>query len=490
MAAGNVTGRFFPATPTSQIRRLPLKSGVKAPLLLLTLSDSSVRDMPALFQGALDSAPGEDLPQRILLVENSRTFTSMLKEAIEQRLELPVSVATSLAEAGRLLDEEKGWFLVLTGLVLADGDRDHVVDFFLSRGLRTVVVSSVYDEDLRKRVLQQQIIDYVLKNTPGSVDYLVWLVQRLDRNRRIAALVVDDSMSARMYAASLLRMYGHEVYEAADGAAGLKAIEAHPAIRLAVVDQEMPGMEGVEFTRRLRTLRSRDKVAVIGISGNTDPSLIPRFLKNGANDFLRKPFSREEFFCRVSQNVDQLELIGTLQDLATRDFLTGLPNRRCFLEQSQRQLPQLELKGEQVAVAMIDIDHFKHINDTHGHEAGDDALRAVAATVADHARDQDLIARFGGEEFCLLVPGLEEDEAIGYFEILRQRIAALEVNLGHTTLRMTVSIGLCCLRPAGDALHGLISEADRQLYLAKAAGRNRVCSTRVAIAAREPALTP
>jgi len=231
-------------------------------------------------------------------------------------------------------------------------------------------------------------------------------------------------------------------------------------------------------------------VAVIGISGNTDPSLIPRFLKNGANDFLRKPFSREEFFCRVSQNVDQLELIGTLQDLATRDFLTGLPNRRCFLEQSTRQLPKLQVQGEQVAVAMIDIDHFKHINDTHGHEAGDDALRAVAAAVADHARDQDLIARFGGEEFCLLVPGLEEDEAIGYFEILRQRIAALEVDLGHTTLRMTVSIGLCCIRPQHDSLHRLISEADRQLYLAKAGGRNRVCSTREATAAREPALAP
>ena len=212
---------------------------------------------------------GSPLPQRILLVENSRTFTTLLREAIEQRVELPVTIVSTLAEAARVLDEEEGWFLVLTGLVLVDGDRDQVVEFFTARGLPTVVVSGVYDEDLRRRVLQQQIIDYVVKNAPGSIDYLAWLVQRLERNRRISALVVDDSLSARAYASALLQMYGYRVVAAADGMAGLQAIEQDPSIRLAIVDQEMPGMEGVEFTRRLRGLRSRDKVAVIGISGNT-----------------------------------------------------------------------------------------------------------------------------------------------------------------------------------------------------------------------------
>ena len=196
---------------------------------------------------------------------------------------------------------------------------------------------------------------------------------------------------------------------------------------------------------------------MIGISGNTDASLIPRFLKNGANDFLRKPFSREEFFCRVSQNVDQLELIGTLQDLATRDFLTGLPNRRCFLEQSQRQLPQLQLHGQCVAVAMIDIDHFKHINDTYGHEAGDDALRAVAGAVAacPQPRPDRPLRRRG-----VLPAGAGHGAGRGpaVLRELRQRIAALEVDIGTATLRMTVSIGLCCLRPQRDALHRLISK--------------------------------
>jgi len=421
-----------------------------------------------------DSRPIAPLPQRILLVENSRTFTTMLREAIEQRLELPVSVASSLAEAGELLDSEDGWFLVLTGLVLADGDRDQVVQYFVDRGLPTIVVSGVYDEDLRKRVLQQQIIDYVLKNTPGSIDYLVWLVQRMERNRRIAALVVDDSPSARAYASALLSMYGYQVIEAGDGASALRAVEADPSIRLVIVDEEMPGMQGVELTRRLRALRARDKVAVIGISGNSDPSLIPRFLKNGANDFLRKPFSREEFFCRVSQNVDQLELIGTLQDLATRDFLTGLPNRRSFLERSQRQLAAAG-PGE-VSVAMVDIDHFKHINDSLGHEAGDQAIRAVAGVLQAHTRPHDISARFGGEEFCLMVAGMDDAESSSHFELLRAEVAALRLPIGDESLRMTVSIGVCRMPLRAGSLHQLITEADRQLYLAKADGRNRVCT--------------
>jgi diguanylate cyclase (GGDEF)-like protein len=413
------------------------------------------------------------LPQRVLLVENSRAYMQAVAQAIEQQLELPVTVASTLAEARQALDRHDDWFLVLTGLVLADGDRDTVVDCFLRRALSTVVVSGVYDEDLRERMLRRQIIDFVIKNAPDSLDYIVWLVQRLERNRRISALVVDDSTSARMHAALLLEMFGYRVVQADCGEAALKALEEDPTIRVAVIDQEMPGMQGIELTRRLRSLRARDRVAVIGVSGRDDPGLVARFLKNGANDFLRKPYTREEFFCRVSQNVDQLELIGSLQDLATRDFLTGLPNRRHFLEQAEQMVPRMDELRVPVAAAMLDIDHFKHINDSWGHETGDHALRAAAQAVSAHARRQDLIARFGGEEFCMLVPGLEPDQLAAYFEDLRRRIEELEVPVRNGTLKMTISIGVCAAQP-GHNLHQLLSEADRHLYLAKAGGRNRV----------------
>jgi diguanylate cyclase (GGDEF)-like protein len=417
--------------------------------------------------------PSSPLPQRVLLVENSRAYVQAVAGAIEQKLELPVMVASTLAEARALLARHDDWFLALTGLVLADGDRDEVVNCFLERGLSTVVVTGVYDEDLRERMLRRRVIDFVLKNTPGSLDYIVWLVKRLERNRRISALVVDDSAAARMHAAALLETYGYRVVQAADGEAALRVLERDPTIRLAMVDQEMPGMQGVELTRRLRALRARDRVAVIGVSGREDPDLVARFLKSGANDFLRKPYSREEFFCRVSQNVDQLELIGTLQDLATRDFLTGLPNRRHFLENAERLVPQMRGARRPLAMAILDIDHFKRINDGWGHEAGDHALRAVATALSAHARPEDHVARFGGEEFCLLVPDLAEDALEDYFDGLRRRIEDLSVPTPSGEVRMTVSIGVRTAA-GGEELHRLLAEADRRLYLAKAGGRNRV----------------
>ncbi|NZA28247.1 diguanylate cyclase [Luteimonas sp. SJ-92] len=393
----------------------------------------------------------------------------MVATAVGERLDLPVTVVASLAEAREALAETDRYFLVLTGLVLADAEPGAILDFFAAAGVPTVVVSGNYDQATREEILARPVVDCVLKNTPGNIDYLVWLAQRLDRNRRIGALVVDDSPSARKLAASLLRMYGFRVVEAGTGEEALRAIAADTSVRLLISDYELPGIDGLELIRRLRATHARDRLSIIGISGSGSPSLLAQFLKHGANDFLHKPYSREEFFCRVSQNVDNLDLIGTLQDLATRDFLTGLPNRRHFFD---RGMQMFEAERCGLAAGMIDIDHFKHINDSYGHDAGDVAIKAVADRVARHARVQDLPSRFGGEEFAVLVPGLSGDAARAHFERLRADVEAMAIPLGDgRSIRLTISIGVCT---TGGDLSAMLAEADRRLYLAKAGGRNRV----------------
>ena len=415
------------------------------------------------------------LPQRVLIVENSRSYASMLSDAVEHGLRLPVVAARTMAEAEAALSAHADVFLILCGLVLPDAVEDAIIERFSSTGLPVVVVSSKYDEALRERILGRSVVDYVIKSAPGHLDYVTWLVQRLERNRRIAALVVDDSASARLMVAEQLSSYGFDVLLAGSGEQAVAAVDQNVAIRLVITDHEMPGMTGVELTARLRERYSRDRLAIIGISGANRAELVARFLKNGANDFLHKPFSREEFFCRVSQNVDNLDLIGTLQDLATKDFLTGLSNRRHFFELAAKRLGVLRIAGDRVAVATLDIDHFKRINDTFGHDAGDLALKAVSAAVAAHARREDIVARFGGEEFVVLAPGLDAEAARAYFEALRERIAALLIELeSGACIQATASIGVCVSADAQPSIHALLHESDRMLYTAKAAGRNRV----------------
>jgi diguanylate cyclase (GGDEF)-like protein len=231
-------------------------------------------------------------------------------------------------------------------------------------------------------------------------------------------------------------------------------------------------MDGIELTRRLRAQHSRDRLAIVGISGAGRSSLVAQFLKNGANDFLHKPFSREEFFCRISQNVENLELIGSLQDLATKDFLTGLANRRYFFQRGGELFAAAKAGRKRLSVAMLDIDFFKKINDGHGHDGGDVALKAVAAAIARFARPQDLVARFGGEEFAILAPDIGATEAEYFFEGLRARIERLAVSFKDHPIPITTSVGVC--RERLDSLDTMLAEADRLLYLAKAGGRNQV----------------
>jgi diguanylate cyclase (GGDEF)-like protein len=416
---------------------------------------------------------------RVLLIGNSRSYANMLAAELRERLGLEVVTADSLAAAHDAMATGGTFFLALTGLVLPDAEPEQIIEALARKAVPMVVVTGVYDDSIRARMVNFPIIDYVLKEAPGTIEYLTWLVRRLERNRQITALVVDRSPGSRAHIAALLALYGFRVLQSADAAGALQVLDTDGAIRLVVLEhavldhanqeQDDAGIDGIAFIQQVRLSHPRAMLSVIGVSSSADASQVARFLKNGGNDFLNKPFSREEFFCRISQNIDNLELIGTLQDLATRDYLTGLPNRRHFFELGYKALRG---RNGPVAMAMLDVDHFKHVNDTYGHDAGDQALRAVATAIAVHARPQDVVARFGGEEFCLLVPGVSLAGAEVFFERLRESIASLQINVKHHTLRVTISIGVCH-RNDGD-LHALITEADRLLYLATANGRNQV----------------
>lgn len=411
---------------------------------------------------------------RILVVEDSRFFSQLVSKGITDRMpQASVTVAASLAETQAIIEAAAQPFhLALVDLVLPDSKEGEALDFVQSHSIPCIVFTSVFSADLRERLFADQVIDYVLKDTPSSLDYLLGLVEQLHRNRATTVMVVDDSRTARHYLRDLLNSYHFKVVEAANGSEGLQRLKNDPSIRLVLMDYHMPDMDGIELTRRIRAQYPADRLALIGVSSVGSHTLSAQFIKHGANDFLNKPFLREEFFCRVIQNLRMLDLLDHLRESASRDFLTGLHNRRFFYESGASLMATARRGQIELTAAIVDVDHFKQINDTHGHEAGDLILRKVAECLTRHLRESDMVARIGGEEFALLTVNMAAESRGDYFEALRRAVSEIRVIHGGKSIGATASIGVY----SGDAdnLPAFIDLADQALYKAKAAGRNTV----------------
>jgi diguanylate cyclase (GGDEF)-like protein len=417
--------------------------------------------------------------KHLLVVEDNRIAGSLISSKVSGVLPVTVHWAQSMGEALRLLDEHNNdFFAALLDYMLPDAPDGEIIDEVVARGVPSIVFTgNVVSEKDRRRLWRKQIVDYVIKDDPQSLEYITFLLSRLEKNAAIKILIVDDSRFFRVVLGRLLRVHQYEVLEAVDGEDGLKQLEAHRDIRLVVTDYNMPGMDGFAFIKRLRKLYGRETIAVLGLASERNRTMGARFIKCGANDFIsKKSFIAEELYCRVNQNLESLERLQTIRRLATTDPLTHLYNRRYFYDTATHLVASARRNGTPLACAVLDVDRFKKINDTWGHETGDRALQHIAGILVDHfQRSSDLVARMGGEEFCVLTSGLSAAEARKRFESVRRK---LEQNLFELadgeTESITASIGLCCQNVGN--LDALLRRADELLYNAKRTGRNRVCS--------------
>jgi diguanylate cyclase (GGDEF)-like protein len=410
--------------------------------------------------------------ERILIVDDSPLICKVVKATLENALTLPIDTAASLAECQALLSQHPGRYPVaVVDLNLPDAANGEAVDAALGAGCATIVLTASLDEKLHESITRKPIADYVIKQSPGAFETVQKDVLRLLRNRSRKVLLVDDSASFRMYLKVLLAAQRLQIIEAENGKAALELLAQHPDLSLVISDFEMPEMDGVTLTARLRSQHPASRLGVIGLTGSGDTFVGVRFLKAGANDIVRKPFLAEEFIGRLNNCLDQLDNIQTIQDQANRDYLTKLHNRRYFFETAVPLFSSAKRGHIQLAAGMVDIDFFKRINDTHGHDIGDKAIVSVARALSAAFRTTDVVARMGGEEFCVLLVNAESPVEV--FERLRQRIAAIEIPLeSGETLRFTGSIGVCASH--GDALEEMVNNADSALYAAKQGGRNRV----------------
>lgn len=411
--------------------------------------------------------------ERLLVVDDSVSVGRLVQTTIADPAGMPVDHALSLADCRRLLTEHPGVYSVaVVDLNLPDAPDGEAVDLALSHGIATVVLTGTADQALHARISAKPIVDYVVKQNPGSIETVHRDVLRILRNRGRKVLLVVDSTSFLSRLRRLMETQRLQVLEAGDGPTALERLERNPDVALVATDYEMPGMDGVALTAALRARFPAATMSIIGLWGTEDTFVGVRFLKAGASDIVRKPFLVEEFLGRVNNCLDQLDNIRMIQEQANRDYLTRLHNRRYLFEAGSLLFSSARRGQIRLAAAIIDIDHFKRVNDSFGHDAGDRAIKKIASLLAGEFRGTDIVARIGGEEFCVLAANAEAPEAM--FERLRQRIAALDIALGQDEpARLTVSIGVASDAAAG-SLDDLIKAADRALYEAKQDGRNRV----------------
>jgi diguanylate cyclase (GGDEF)-like protein len=409
----------------------------------------------------------------ILVIDNSKIFGEVVAKRIQAELGLTVHSVQSYADAKKIVNnEDVEIFMALVGLYLQDAHSGAVVDLMLAKRIPTIVFTGKFSDELRDEFLSKKVVDYVLKEDIHSLDYVVSLIRRIKRNKSIKILIVDDSYSVREHIGELLKVHQYIVFKAADGNEADEILVENPDIRLVITDYNMPDMDGFKLTKNIRQNFSKEEMAIIGLSGQGSNKLSARFIKNGANDFMTKPFLTEEFYCRITQNIEMLEYIEASKEASNKDYLTGLYNRRYLFEVGKKLHANSKRKHITLAVAMVDIDHFKNVNDTYGHDAGDLVIKKISAVLQERFREADLVARFGGEEFCILTTNMNQEYILCIFDDLREAIEKTPINIGYKTLRVNVSIGVCA--KLMDTLEMMIKLADTMLYEAKEGGRNRV----------------
>lgn len=407
-----------------------------------------------------------------MLIEDSALAVRKLSEAISKLTRLQVDIAQSYSDAERLLDEDKSRYKVaVVDLVLPDAPDGEAVDLVCRHEIAVIVLTSNISEGMRDRIVAKPIVDYLSKQTVASVEYAANLVRRVVANHYLKVLVVDDSDAFRSYLSHLLQVHCLQVLNAENAEQAMKIVQQHPDIRLMLFDYEMPGMNGVQLTAAVRARVSRARACIIGVTGSDNPYIGAQFLKAGADDILRKPFLVEEFYARVIHHLDTLDHIRLMERLANRDYLTNLYNRRYLYLQGNAMAVQAQREHTSLSVAVVDIDHFKRVNDQFGHEIGDRALISVAECLVKCVGSGDLVARMGGEEFCIVSLSANDDKS--FFERICRAVERLDFHDANgRPIALTVSIGVNNQIECG--FERMLSGADGALYRAKDEGRNRV----------------
>jgi two-component system cell cycle response regulator len=298
----------------------------------------------------------------------------------------------------------------------------------------------------------------------------------------VKILIADDSIVSRHLLEATLRKWGYEVVVACDGLEALELMQREDAPNLAILDWMMPGLTGLQVCDRIRKRAREPYTYILLLTSKSQKEDLIEGMDAGADDYITKPFDQHELQVRLragTRLVDlQAELLAAreaLREQATKDSLTHLWNRSSIFELLCRELARAQREGTPVGVVMVDLDHFKSVNDSYGHFTGDAVLCESARRLQSTIRQYDAIGRYGGEEFLVMLPGCDEQTSFNLAERMRKHLAQGQMSLNEGAIGVTASFGATVALPGQVwTPESLIRKADEALYLAKRLGRNRV----------------
>lgn len=421
------------------------------------------------------SMPGKYQDRDVLLVEDTRFYSIAIKNKLEELFGVKVTHCASLATVRSLLETSSDIYaLAILDLCQPDAPNGETVELVLSHNIRTIVFSANSNDSRKAELLSRNISDYVSKSSIHAIDNLALAVERCLDQSQAQVLVIDPDDECAIPGLLREANYFPLVVRSLDDAA--IQLDRSRNIEMVLVHADLAPANDSDVISMLQNRYGDSTLRVVGFSEVTGSDDVARFLGRGGDDFIHLPISSADLAGRLNHVMSIHKQIQALQRMASRDYLTDLLNRRYFFDRGPRMVEVCLRQDMPVSMAIMDIDHFKRLNDTYGHEVGDIVLKTLSKRLrAIVGEKQHLVARLGGEEFGILFSGLDIQQAYEFCDRIRTEIAKVRIIVDDEELSVTVSMGLAAIS-GSENFDNYLNAADQYLYLAKHSGRNQVFS--------------
>ena len=409
--------------------------------------------------------------KKILIIEDNKTYANALKQAIIKEIDINIDIVYSLEELEKI--DINNYNLIISDIFMENYNEEYIKNKLLPQNIPTILITALPDKVTKEKLLKLNIIDFIIKTHSNNFSQIIKKIKVLNYLEKNSILIVDDSKTSILINLRMVRKHYPfaDILTAQNGEEALQIIEKNPNIKLIITDYEMPKMNGLEFIKNVRKSFSIDEKVIIALSGAQEQDISSMLLKVGANDFLHKPIMEEELMCRIDNNIQTILLIDEIKEMAYKDALTGLYNRRYFFEIANKMFAMAKRENKPISVLMFDIDHFKKINDTYGHQTGDLVIQKTAEILQNNIRKNDIACRYGGEEFVIFLYDCDLKFARLVGEKIRRTIEQNTIiDNSNQKINYTISAGIS---NKGENLENIIKHSDEMLYKAKET-RNRV----------------